>query len=570
VLGGGLTAEQLYVIEGVPGTGKTTLALQFLLAGVERGESVLHVTLSETAQELHAIAASHGLSLDGVAIHQVLPRGDTLDAADDYTVFHPSEVELTEATGRILEQVEARRPTRLVLDSLSEIRLLAGSALRHRRQVLAFKQYFTGRGCTVLMLDDRTSRDHDLQVQSIAHGVILLDQSIRTTARSGGAWSCASSAARSSAAATTTSGSAAADSRCSRAWSRPSTARCCRPTRSRAQTSSSTVCSGAASIAERARSSSAPRAPGNRRSPRSSSRLPPRAERLGQMFIFDESIATLLERCDGLGIDLRKQVESGRLRIDPIDPAELSPGEFSSAVRRSVEVDGATLVVLDSPQRLPERDAGRTLPEHPAARDPRLSRPERRRDTVGLRAPGAGGRPDGIRRRCHLPRRHRHPAPLFRSARRDPYGDLRNEAARRSARAHDPRVPARARRISIGEPLRQFRGVLTGVPVFEGGDEELMKDRRQMTDAGAHALEERVIVLAPTGRDADLIGSVLVKAASAGRSAATYRRCVASWLGAPVRSCSPKRRSSRAGSIALASHASSPTSHRGRTSRCSC
>jgi circadian clock protein KaiC len=176
VLGGGLTPHQLYVVEGFPGSGKTTLALQFLMEGARRGESVLHVSLSETAAELHAIAASHGWSLDDVSIHQVMSDDSGLGPGDQYTVFHPSEVELAEATNKILAEVEKRKPSRLVLDSLSEIRLLAGSALRYRRQVLALKQYFTGRGCTVMMLDDRTSKDHDLQVQSIAHGVIVLDQ----------------------------------------------------------------------------------------------------------------------------------------------------------------------------------------------------------------------------------------------------------------------------------------------------------------------------------------------------------------------------------------------------------
>ena len=176
VLCGGLTPNRLYVIEGVPGAGKTTLAMQFLRAGAARGEPVLYVTLSETEEELRAISASHGWDLAGVQIREVIPSEGNLQADQSYTVFHPSEIELSETTQAILNEVDAVKPTRIVFDSMSELRLLAGNPLRYRRQVLALKQFFAGRRCTVLLLDDRTQSDHDLQVQSIAHGVIALDQ----------------------------------------------------------------------------------------------------------------------------------------------------------------------------------------------------------------------------------------------------------------------------------------------------------------------------------------------------------------------------------------------------------
>src|SRR5262249_26527478 len=139
---------------------------------------VLYVTLSETEEELRAVAESHGWPLDGIAIRELSPSGSSLVAEEQYTVFHPSEVELSETTDRILQDVERLKPSRIVFDSLSELRLLAGSALRHRRQVLAFKQFFSGRHCTVLLLDDLTAVDHDLQVHSIAHGAILLEHTI--------------------------------------------------------------------------------------------------------------------------------------------------------------------------------------------------------------------------------------------------------------------------------------------------------------------------------------------------------------------------------------------------------
>src|SRR5688572_6900781 len=175
VLNGGFTANRLYLVEGVPGSGKTTLALQFLLEGVRRGEKVLYVTLSESGEELASVAASHGWTLEGVAVYELASSEQSLDHDDQYTMFHPSEVELGETTRAILAEVERIRPTRMVFDSLSELRLLAGNALRYRRQILALKQYFAGRNCTVMLLDDMTSAEHDLQVQSIAHAVVRLE-----------------------------------------------------------------------------------------------------------------------------------------------------------------------------------------------------------------------------------------------------------------------------------------------------------------------------------------------------------------------------------------------------------
>jgi circadian clock protein KaiC len=176
ILGGGLTRSRLYLVEGIPGAGKTTLAFQFLLEGVRRGEPVLYVSLSETEEETRAVAASHGWSLADVVVRELAPSQDSLKPDEQYTMFHPSEVELTETTQKVLADVERLKPTRVVFDSLSELRLLAGNALRYRRQILALKHFFAGRHCTVLLLDDLTAVDRDLQVQSIAHGVVLLEQ----------------------------------------------------------------------------------------------------------------------------------------------------------------------------------------------------------------------------------------------------------------------------------------------------------------------------------------------------------------------------------------------------------
>src|SRR6185295_18160550 len=163
ILGGGLPAGQLYLVEGEPGTGKTTLALQFLLAGAQTDGPGLYVTLSETRRELVLVAKSHGWDLTGVEVHELEMSEASLAAEGQLTFFHPSELELSETTDRVLRKIEALQPTRIVFDSLSEMRLLAQSSLRYRRQVLGLKQVLSGRNATVLLLDDLSAPGDDLQ-----------------------------------------------------------------------------------------------------------------------------------------------------------------------------------------------------------------------------------------------------------------------------------------------------------------------------------------------------------------------------------------------------------------------
>ena len=175
ILRGGLPAGHFFLLEGEPGSGKTTVGLQFLLEGAARGENVLYVTLSESSRELRSVARSHGWSLDKVNLFEYRVQEDFLRPEEQYSAFHPSEVEFQDTTHTILAEVERVQPSRIVFDSLSELRLLARDSLRYRRQILALKHFFTNRNCTVLLLDDGTADGRDMQLQSIAHGVILLE-----------------------------------------------------------------------------------------------------------------------------------------------------------------------------------------------------------------------------------------------------------------------------------------------------------------------------------------------------------------------------------------------------------
>jgi len=348
VMGGGFTPNRLYLIEGMPGSGKTTLAFQFLLEGVKRGEPVLYVTLSETREEIQAVAQSHGWSLDGISIRELVPSEGSLAPAEQYTVFHPSEVELSETTKKILDDVEAVKPARIVLDSMSELRLLSGNALRYRRQILALKQYFAGRRCTVLLLDDMTSADHDLQVQSIAHGAVLLEHAIPDF---GGA--------RRRLRITKYRGSDFRGGYHDYAIRRGGLEVYPRlvAAEHRGHSSRERMQSGLAGLdkllgggLESGTSTLIVGAAGTGKST-IASLFCTRAAEQGEhaaLFIFDESSNTLFSRLDGLGIDLKKHVESGRVSVQQVDPAELSPGEFVHAIRRAVEVRKARIVVIDS------------------------------------------------------------------------------------------------------------------------------------------------------------------------------------------------------------------------------
>ena len=348
VLGGGFTPNRLYLIEGDPGAGKTTLALCYLLEGAKRGERGMYVTLSETREEINAVAASHGWSLDPVHIVELVASEESLTPDSQYTMYHPSETELGETTRKVLEEVERVKPRRVVFDSLSELRLLAQNPLRYRRQILALKQFFAGRRCTVLLLDDRTSEDTDLQVRSIAHGVLTLEQlspeygaerrrlrvvKLRGKAYKGGYHDftivkgglevfprlIAADHHQAFMREKVHSGVGPLDQLLGGGLDRGTSTLILGPAGSGKSSVAVQYAVAAAARGERA-----------------------------ALFTFDESAGTLLTRSAALGIDLQPQMDAGHIIVQQVDPAELAPGQFIHLVRRQVEQHDCRVVVIDS------------------------------------------------------------------------------------------------------------------------------------------------------------------------------------------------------------------------------
>ena len=348
ILNGGFPRGRIYLVEGDPGAGKTTLAVQFARDGVKNGERALYITLSESRSDLQHAASSHGLSLEGIEIVELLPDEDDLLPEQQYTVFHPAEVELNDRMQRIVKEIQRVRPDRLVVDALSELRMLAKDPLRYRRQILSLKDYMADQNCTVLLLDDRSSRDPDLQLHSVVHGVISMDKvpreygktrrqieivKLRGTPYREGFHDYS----------IITGGVVvfprlvAADSRSEQPPEAVSSgiAELDALTGGGLDRGTSTLLIGPAgcgktSLAVQWVTTAAGRGEGC------------------SIFTFEEAPHTMLTRAAGLGIDLRPGIASGKITIQRIDPAEMSPGELAALLQQHVEEKDVRVVVLDS------------------------------------------------------------------------------------------------------------------------------------------------------------------------------------------------------------------------------
>ena len=475
LLHGGLPAHRLHLIEGDPGTGKTTLALQFLLEGRARGEAGLYVTLSETAGELRGVAESHGWTLDGIEVFELAPPGGR--GEEQYTLYHPAEIELSDMVKRVVTTTDSVRPSRVVLDSLSEMRLLAQDPLRYRRQILALKEYFAGRECTVLMLDDRTSHEHDLQLQSIAHAVIRLEQMAFEYGRSrrrlrivkvrgvpgtegyhdfrirrGGIAvfpQLVPAQRRIMSTEVVTSGLPEVDALVGGGLTPGTCTLFIGP-----------AGAGKSSFAMQYVAASADRTP-------------------CAVYLFDERRSSLLLRGDALGMKMSERAASGRISIDQIEPGELSPGEFSHRVCERVDRDGCGVVMIDS--------LNGYLHAIPTAHAPLVRMHEllaylNERGVATLLVAAQHGivgmamsSPVDVSYLADT-------VVLFRFFEAE--GQVRKaiSVVKKRTGAHETTIRELVvgpDRLRVGTPLTEFHGVLTGIPTYRGGGEPLMSRRER-------------------------------------------------------------------------------------------
>jgi circadian clock protein KaiC len=483
ILDDGLPANHLYLIDGAPGSGKTTLALQFLLEGVSLGERGLYVTLSESRDELLDVARSHGWELDGIDVFELSTLG--LSAAEEgYTMFHPSEVELQETVDSILRAVQEHSPQRVVFDSLSEMRLLAREPLRFRRQILAIKQFFSGRTCTVLLLDDKTAPERDLQLHSLAHGVIALEhvaleygserRRLQVTKIRGARFRGGFHDFRITTGGlevyprilhdvprvdvsdqTISSGSDTLDSLLGGGIT----------------CGTSLLITGAAGTGKSVLTTQFARAELAR-------------GKKVLLYLFDERLSTFRLRSAALDMHVDDSISSGNLLIQQVEPTDLSPGEFASQVVSAVENDEVSLVMIDSIngylQSMPEE---RLLPIQIHELLSFLSN-NGVTCIMTLVQHGIFGNPvDEAADVSYLA----DTVVLMRYF--EVSGSVRQSISVVKKRSGDHERTIRECRVGVGglrvgEPLRDFQGVLTGVPNYTGPTQPLMTEDDDMRVRG--------------------------------------------------------------------------------------
>ena len=475
ILNGGLTPHRMYLVEGTPGTGKTTLGLAFLLAGAKSGEAGLYITLAETEVELRGVADTHGWSLEPITLFEMVPSDGFADDQEQ-TLLHPSEVELGETIRNIMAKVEELKPSRVVLDSLSELRLLAQSPVRYRRQILALKHFFSTQQCSVLFLDDKSGSGSDLQLHSIAHGVISLEQTLsgfgaqrrrlhivkmRGASYRGGYHDfeimrgglcvfprlVASEHVLSEIRPTVSTGSKELDLLLGGGLV-PGT---------------STLLTGPAGVGKTT----------------ASVQCMMSALKRGDKaayFLFDERLPTLLTRSANLGMDLRPFIDSGRLELRAIDPAEMSPGEFAGSIRAAVEESDARVIVIDSLnaylQSMPNEQF-LVLQMH------ELLTYLGQKGIVSILILGLHGVMGDIRSDVDLSYLSDTVVQLryfeAEGEVRQAISVIKTRTARHERTIREFQIGSNG--LHVGDPLRQFQGVLTGVPTFSGDGKTLMASR---------------------------------------------------------------------------------------------
>jgi circadian clock protein KaiC len=482
ILGGGLTPHRMYLVEGAPGTGKTTLALQFLLKGAAEGQRGLYITLSETKSELISVAASHGWDVSQFKIVELL-SDEGLDPRYEQTVLQPAEVELGETVRDVIQQVDELRPVRIVLDSLSELRLLSQNPLRYRRQILALKRYLATRECTVLLLDDNTAEPGDLQLHSIAHGVISLDSMAHDY---GGNRRRLRIAKMRGIKFREGYHDFSLDTGGIRVYPRLVAAE------HHAQFDSHALSTGNERLNTLLGGGLIPGTSALMIGPSGVGKTTTvvscliaaleRGERC-VYYLFDETLSTLLLRCTNLGMDLQSHIEAGLLTVRQIDPAELSPGEFAADVRDAVENRGMKYVAIDS--------LNAYLQAMPGERYLLLQMHEllgylNQKGAITLLVLGQHGIIGEVQNDIDISYLS-DVVVLFRYFEHG--GEVLTAIAAVKSRANAHERSIRQFRlgddgVEIGEALRDFDGVLTGLPSYKGGTALLATTENVIARAG--------------------------------------------------------------------------------------